>query len=449
MRSITEIVKQFKQNWTEELSPLNIERACRDCGMNWLQSLLNPVTTIQIFVLQILHGNTACTELPHLTKRAFTAAGYCKARMRIKLEVFQLLLQRCVSALQQQTLETGRWLGHRVFMVDGSSFSMSDTAELQGHFGQPDGQEPGCGFPVAHWLAMLHMGTGMITKMLASPLRTGDMTHVARLHPELRAGDLLLADRAFCSFPHLCLLIERGVQAVMRIHHQIIVDFTPYREHVIEGKGKNDPRKKGRPRSRWVCRLGLNDQIVIWHKNPRSKPSWMPTAQFAALPNEVVVRELRYDVHQKGFRVKQVTLVTTLLDDSIYTLPELANLFRRRWEIKTDFGHIKTTMKMDVLKCQTVDGVLRELHVFALIYNLVRQVMIEAARRQEVEVNQISFIDALRWLKSADLDEILSRLVVLPYRPDRFEPRVRKRRPKKYRLMTKPRFQLKQLLAAQ
>jgi hypothetical protein len=135
VRSITGIVRQFRQNWTEELGPLNIERACPDCGMNWLQSMLNPVTTIRIFVLQILHGNTACTDLSHLAKMAFTATGYCKARMRIKPEVLQLLLQRCVSALHEPTLETGRWLGHRIFMVDGSSFSMSDTAEL--HSRQP------------------------------------------------------------------------------------------------------------------------------------------------------------------------------------------------------------------------------------------------------------------------------------------------------------------------
>ncbi|MEQ1905145.1 MAG: IS4 family transposase [Pirellulaceae bacterium] len=448
MRSITEIVKCFKQDWTEELNPLKIEIACRDCGMSWISSMLNPVTTMQIFLLQILNGNTACTHLPHLAKIAFTAAGYCKARMRIKLEVFQLLLQRCVHSLHEQTLETGRWMGHRVFMVDGSSFSMSDTAELQIHFGQPGGQKPGCGFPVAHWLAMVHMGTGMITKMLASPLRTGDMTHVAKLHPELRKGDLLLADRAFCSFPHLCLLIERGVQAVLRIHHKINVDFTPYREHVIEGKGKSNKRKS-LPRSRWLRGLGVNDQIVVWLKNPKSKPRWMSESQFESLRNEITVRELRYEVHQKGFRVKQITLVTTLLDDSVYSLPELAKLFRRRWEIETNFDHIKTTMKMDILKCQTVAGVLRELHVFALIYNLVRQVMIEAAKRQAVETNQISFIDALRWLKSADTEDSLRQLVVLPYRPDRFEPRVRKRRPKEYDLMTKTRSELKQLLAGQ
>lgn len=175
----------------------------------------------------------------------------------------------------------------------------------------------------------------------------------------------------------------------------------------------------------------------------------MSRQQFDALPDEIKVRELRYEVNRKGFRVKKVTLVTTLLDDELYSLPELAELYRRRWEQETNFGHVKTTMKMDVLKCHTVDGVLRELHVFALIYNLVRQVMIKASLRQNVDVNRISFIDALRWLKLAEQGDGLIDLVVLPERPNRYEPRVRKRRPKKYKLMTKPRKQLKQELIEQ
>ena len=106
-------------------------------------------------------------------------------------------------------------------------------------------------------------------------------------------------------------------------------------------------------------------------------------------------------------------------------------------------------MKMDILKCETVDGVLRELHVFAIVYNLIRQVMISAAHRQKVAVNRISFIDALRWLQNAQEADELTDLVVLPLRPYRYEPRVRKRRPKKYKLMTKPRNELKQELASQ
>jgi hypothetical protein len=445
MRSITEIVDRFKQNWTRELSSAAVAQACRDAGMTWHNSALNPIVTIQVFFLQILHGNTACEHLSHLAGLSFTAAAYCRARMRLELAALCLLLERCVEQLQQDTFDAGRWLGHRVFHVDGSSFSMPDTPELQAHFGQPGQQKPGCGFPTAHWLALLHVGTGMITKMLAAPLRTHDLSKTTQLHPELRADDVLVADCGFCSFAHLALLLQRGVHGVLRMHQRTIVDFTPGRAHVVRGTGKA-AHIQGKPRSRWLRQLGTTDQIVEWFK-PTTKPRWMSTEQFVALPAAIVVRELRYSIQERGFRPTQITLATTLLDAQRYSLSDLASLFCQRWQIETNFGHLKTTMKMDVLKCQTVDGVLKELQVFALVYNLVRQVMLEAASRQHVELSRISFIDALRWLQSARPGDELPPLVVNPYRPNRLEPRVRKRRPKPYPLMTKPRRQLKKELA--
>ncbi len=225
MRSITDVIQHFKQNWTEELSGTAITQACREAGMTWRETTLSPAITIQIFFVQILHGNTAIEHLSHLTDMSFTAAAYCKTRMRVKLEVLHTLLQKCVGQLYQETFETGRWLGHRVFHVDGSSFSMPDTLQLQAHFGQHGEQKPGCGFPTAHWLVMLHAGTGMITKMLASPLRTHDMSRTVELHPELQVGDLLVADRAFCSYAHLALLLQRGAHGLLRMHQITIVEL--------------------------------------------------------------------------------------------------------------------------------------------------------------------------------------------------------------------------------
>jgi hypothetical protein len=444
MGSITDVLRRFKQSWTEELAGDAIAQACRDAGMKWYESALNPVVTVQIFFVQILHGNTAIEHLSHLTGKSFSAAAYCKARTRVELEVFYSLLERCTRQLQNETLDTARWLGHRVFHVDGSSFSMPDTPQLQAHFGQPGQQQKGCGFPVAHWLVMMHAGTGMITKMLTGPLRTHDMSGATEIHPELRPGDVLVADRGFCSYAHLTLLWQRGAHGILRIHQRTIVDFRPGRAHVHPAAGKSE-RNKGKPRSHWIKGLGELDQIVEWFKPP-TKPTWMSEEQFASLPASIELRELRYQVHAKGFRSKQLTLVTTLLDSERYTLDDLANQFRGRWEVETNFGHIKTTMKMDVLKCKTVDGVLRELQVFALIYNMVRQVMLGAAGRQDVDIRQVSFIDAWRWLQSASAEDELPVLVVNAERPGRYEPRVRKRRPKPYPLMTKPRKQMKKEL---
>jgi len=292
----------------------------------------------------------------------------------------------------------------------------------------------------------VNAGSGVISKMLASPLRTHDMSKAAELHPELQAGDVLLADRGFCPFAHLALLLQRGVHGVLRVHQRTIVDFTPHRPHAESGRGKSD-RKKGLPCSRWLRSLGKTNQLVEWLKPANcNRPKWMSAEQFAALPDSIVVRKLRYVIHEKGFRPKQITLVTTLIDAEVYTKHALADVFHRRWGIETNFAHLKTTMKMDVLKCKTVEDVLKELQVFALIYNLVRQVMLLAAARQKVDVRRISFIDALRWLQTAEPGDELPKLVVNPDRPNRLEPRVRKRRAKEYPVMQNPRRQLKKEL---
>jgi hypothetical protein len=323
---------------------------------------------------------------------------------------------------------------------------MPDERCLQKEFGQPAGQKQGCGFPVAHFLALMHAGTGMVVKVLTSPLRTHDISGMVELHPELAEGDVLAGDRGFCGYAHLALLFLRHVSVVFRIHQQQIVDFTPGRPHVLPENGSSRG-KQGMPRSRWIKAFGLEDHLVEWFK-PVKGPLWMSAEQYASLPETMQVRELRYRVDCKGFRTREITLVTTLLDVERYPADELASLYHRRWTIETNFRHLKITMKMDVLKCKTVDGVLKELAVFVLIYNLVRLVMCEASRRQQVDVDRISFIDALRWLTTACPGDELCQLVVNPHRPNRCEPRVKKRRPKSYPFMTKPRRQLKQKLVA-
>ena len=444
---IATIVKQLQQNWARELDEGAIRRAFRDVGHQWRERKLDPVTTVRLFLLQILSGNTACNDVPRISQLDVTGSAYCEARKRLPLEALQVLLARCTRRMMESAQGTGKWLGHRLFIVDGSSFSMSDTQDLQEHFGHPGAQRQGCGFPVAHWLALVHFGSGLLRKVSASPLRTHDMSRATRLHPSLEANDVLLGDRAFCSFVHLALLAARQIHAVLRIHQQVIVNFRPHRKHVQPGGGKKPRSRKGLPRSKWIQKLGSQDQIVEWFK-PKRCPVWLSDSEFAALPETLRVRELRYRVSRPGYRTREVTLVTTLLNADIYTPDELAKAYRLRWTVETSLRHIKTTMKMEVLHCQSVDGVLKELSMFVLVYNMVRMTILEAADRQQVAPDRISFVDALRWLRNARPGEELPQLVVNPSRPDRDEPRVRKRRPKSYPLMTKPREQLKELLAS-
>ena len=380
----------IQRDLAQVLDPAAITTACREAGYRFRSRLLDPVTTIHLFVLQILNGNFAIARLREFTDRVFSEAAYCKARIRLPLPVLQTLLRRVGNALQPTLDDTGRWHGHRTFHLDGSSFSMPDTPALQQHFGQPGGQRAGCGFPVAHLLTLFHAGTGVLLQVLAAPLRTHDLAQVGALHPALTAGDVVVGDRAFGSFAHFALLRLRELHGVFRAHQKQVIDFRVGRRHNAPGR----KRVKGRPSSRWLQRLGFHDQLVEYYK-PKSRPAWLTVAEYAALPETLTLRELRYRVHQRGSRTKEVTLVTTLLDATRYAADELATLYGQRWQIETNLRHLKQTMKMDVLHCETVEGVLKELTVFALVYNLVRAVTAVAAARQGVPVERISFADAL------------------------------------------------------
>jgi Transposase DDE domain len=445
-RRLISVLGQIRENLTTHLAEKAINAACRAENHSWRDRRFNPTNTIHTFITQILHFNTALADLPRLTGEIFSGSAFAKARKRLPLGVFQRLLRRLSEALIPKSKadgdeSDGRWRGHRVFMMDGSSASMPDTPELQQHFGQPGNQRRGCGFPVVHLTYLFHAGTGLIREVLAAPLRTHDMSQAIQLHPAFEPGDVGVGDRGFCSYAHLALLSLRRAFGVFRLHQRKKTDFET-RDLV-----RDETTAEKRRLPRWLSQLGAMDQLVEWVK-PKKPPAWMSAQQYAQLPERLVVRELRYLVGKKGFRTKEVTLVTTLLDAELYPLEALAELYRQRWQVEQHLRESKQTMEMDILKCKTVEGVLKELAVYAIVYNLVQVVLRAAAWRQKKPQFRLSFVDALRWLKSAKEGAKLPKIAVNPYRPDRVEPRVVKRRPKKYPLMTAPRSVLRQRLLA-
>jgi len=441
--NITDALRQIKSDVARSLEAALITNVCRELGHRWRKRELDPVTTVRGFLLQVLHGNTACSHVPHLLGKSVTSEAYGQARARLPLELFQRLLGEVCSRLQDCLEASAGWRGHRVWLADGSSCSMPDTPELQQTFGQPGRQAAGCGFPVAHLLMLFHAGTGLLMRTLVAPLRTHDLAQAAELHAELAAGDVLLADRAFCSYAHVALLMQAGLQAVFRLHQKQLVSFRIGRMHSPpRGPYKNI---KGLAKTRWIKWLGTCDQQVEYFK-PKELPDWLDTEAYAALPASLVLRELRYRIEQLGCRTREVTLVTTLVDPELYPAEDLARLYAQRWQVETNLRHLKQTLGMDVLHTKTVPGIQKELAMFALVYNLVRLVMLRAANRQKVAVERISFIDALRWLQHARHGDTLPDLQLLPNRPGRHEPRVRKRRPKEYDLMNRPRDELHKAL---
>ena len=440
--SILNAVARIKRSVAQCLSGAAITAACREANHVWRERELGPVPTLLAFLTQIVHGNTACENAVQLSQLSCSASAYCRARGRLPLSVFERLLEN-TTAVARSSLREPRWLGHRTFWLDGSSCSMPDTEALQKEFGQPGGQEPGCGFPVAKLCCMFDARSGLLIKLLISPFRTNEGSQVSKLHSALRPGDVVVGDRGLASYAHLARLSLHQLHGVFRAHQRQLVSFRQDRQ--LTGKQPKGTKAKFAT-GRLVRKLGKFDQIVEYDK-PATKPDWMTAEEFGALPATLHVRELRYWTKVKGCRTQTITLVTTLLDPVKYSAADLAALNGTRWGIETNFGYLKTTMHMDVLRCQTVNGVKKELHMYALVYNLVRLVMLAAARDQAVPLARISFVAALRWIASPHAAHAPLDLPVNPLRPHRNEPRVRKRRPKQFPLMKVPRCQLRQQLA--
>lgn len=443
---IVTILGRLRQDLAASLSHDAIVRACRQEGYSWRDRVLNPVTTVHLFLLQILHGNTACQHTVHFGRWNFTDSAYCAARKRLPLGVLHRLAAGVAQRVRTATTAASNWRGHRVWLIDASSFSMPDTPELQSAFGQPGGQRPGCGFPVAKFLALFDLATGMLLRVEPAPLRSHEMSRCGVATAGLLAGDIVVGDRGFCSYAHIAILLNRTFHGVFRAHQRQIIDFTPGRPRAARGKAKPSRAATIRPHSRWVRAQGDCDQVVSWSK-PKSRPRWMSNEEYELLPDEITVRELRYQVHTPGYRVSEVTLVTTLLDASAYPAEALADLYFRRWQVEVYLRDLKITLKLDVLKCKTKAGVLKELAAFTLVYNLVRSVACEAAKAQAVTPDRVSVMDTVRWLVGAEGNADLSVILVNPSRTGRVEPRVKKRRPKQYPLMTKPRATLRKQLS--
>ena len=435
MASIYHALARVKQDLSRHLPESTIEQAANDAGHKWRDRILGPVITVQLFVLQVLHLNTSMTHVRHLAGRQFKPSAYCQARQRLPLKLMQTLLRKMCDAANA----TGRFHGYKLWIADGSSASLPDTPALQKVFPQTKRQRQGCGFPLIKLLGIFDAATGMFFAMLPASLHTHEHSQIAGLHPLLGKGDVLLGDRGLCSFWHLAMLQARGIYAVFRIHQRQIVDFRPHRKH------RKSNAEKGVPTSQWIEHLGRLDQIVQWIK-PKNRPVWMSVELYKQLPQTLLVREVRYLIPRKGQRTRCVTIATTLLDPKRYPKSEIRWLYQTRWEVETHFRELKTTMRMRVLKCKTVDGVKKELLAFALAYNLVRLAMVEASMTQNVNIDRISFIDTLRWLITAMPGDALPDLVVNPLRDDRHEPRAIKRRAKQYDLMNKPREELRKRL---
>ena len=362
------------------------------------------------------------------------SGAYCKARAKLSEAFLQRLACEVGCQVEDQAAAAWRWRRHRVVLVDGSTLSMPDTPANQQAYPQSRAQRPGVGFPLLRWVALIGLATGAVLGSAVGRWRgkqTGETALFRTLLDHLRPGDVLVADRYYSSYWMIALAQARGVHVVFRQHQLRHTDF-----------------RRGR-------RLGRDDHVVIWNKPQR--PRWMDEETYAALPDELTLREVRGSIATPGCRVRELVVVTTLTAAEEYPREAILQLYHARWNAEIDLRSIKTHMNMDILRCQTPEMVRKEIWVHLLAYNLIRQVMSQAAQAHGVTPRELSFTGALQTLSeyrtmlltatAADLPELVRQILAaianhrVGNRPNRCEPRKVKRRPKGYSRMSKSRAQ--------
>lgn len=445
--------KQEKQAKTDKLVHLLAGPLRRILPDSWVREAggvgerdadFSPLVMVWCMIRQAIFPDQTCGAVLAWLSAARSAVGldllsshtggYCSARKRLDTEVFPKLAMRVASALTEDRKAGDLWCNRRVLVADGSSFSMPDTPENQASFPQPSSQKPGCGFPMAGFVAVVCLATGALINAYVTACNVHDLAMFYYVRCSFIAGDIFLGDRGFASYAEMALFKARGVDSVLRLHQRRKTDF-----------------RRGRI-------LGVCDHIVMW-KKPRGRPKGVREEDWNRLPDTMQIREVRYSVSIKGYRTKSVTLSTTLLDAKEYSLEKLSDLYFHRWDIEVDFRHIKETLKMDILRGKSPNVVLKEFWAHILVYNLLRRLMWEAGIRKGVFALTISIKGAVNHLLGrwcffglgemdkgfADLLEVIGREIIVD-RPGRLEPRVKKRRDKSYSNLTEPRSELKKKL---
>jgi hypothetical protein len=421
---------------------------------DWLDRIFSPLVTLWVFLGQVLSADHSCRApvarlLAHRLARgqgpcSARTGAYCQARQRLPESFFADVACSVGRALDDQAQLRWLWHGRRVYLFDGTTVTMPDTPENQAAYPQVYNQKPGLGFPIARIGAVISLACGAVVNLgfcQYAGKGQGEVSLLRRLWDSLRPGDILLTDALLANWTNLVMVQERGLELVGRLNkaHRT-ADF-----------------RRGQ-------RLGQEDHVVQWRK-PTSIRS-LDREAYHALPEFITVRVTRIWVVQPGFRTRSIVVVTTLLDPQQATKEDLATLYRARWHNELDLRSLKSAMQMRELRCKTPELVRKEVWAHILAYNLIRTVMAQAAARHGVAPRTISFTGAMQTLEAfrpllelgapqdaagrlrlchALLEAIASHRV--GDRPNRYEPRVKKRRRNHYGWLTRPRAEMKRKMA--
>jgi hypothetical protein len=443
MTTLEEVRARFARGqglpFADALTERSIFDALDEHGVQYRDRLFSPATTIWGFLSQVLSEDHSCRDAVSriIAHRAASGlelcspntASYCDARARIPTAALRSLARRTAQQLQDGLPEGWKWNGRSVFIADGSHVSMPDTEANQAAYPQPAVQQDGIGFPLARLTVLLSLATGACHDLAIAPYAgkgTGETTLLRQMYDALSPGDVVVADALFDNYFLACEMRQRGIELVARVQAERV------------GSRTLESRPDG--------------HVIVWQRP--NKPRGMSGEQYRRYPESLIMRQVSVDARGKDNRAEQFKVVTTILDASIDG-GQIGELYERRWDGEVDIRSIKSTMKMDILRCKTPEMVEKEIWVYLLAYNLLRTVMAVAASANGVEPREISFkgakqaltafapkLEAARPRQRAKLVDAMLKAVAyhrVGDRPGRWEPRARKRRPKPTKRLNQPR----------
>jgi putative transposase len=414
-------------------------------------AIFTPLLTLWAFLTQSLHSDHSCRAavlrcivLCSALSRpmpAIDTAAYCRARARLPTAALRRLAMQLGQQLQDRVGSDELWCGRHVKMVDGSTSTVPDSQANQEAF-PPRRRRRGLSYPLIRWVVLISLATAGVLDFNYGPYQgkqTGELALAEPLLNGLQPGDVLLADRYFCTWFTFARAQQRGVDVVARLHASRNQDF------------------------RVGCRYGAGERLMIWNRPAR--PQWLDEATYQSLPLYLEVRELLVHVAQPGRRTRRLIVATTLLDRERYSHEAVASLYEARWQVELDIRSLKCHLGLGELRCQSPEMLAREIWVGLLAYNLVRKVGFQAAMLQGLRPREISFT-AARQALCAGLKErvvsspqerqrvgsaLLERLGKerVGNRPGRVEPRAVKRGPKPYPRLRQPRARARARLQRQ
>ena len=386
-----------------------------------------PLKTLSMFIAQALSEDRSCSKAvidmiiqsqDNKTKVSPNTGGYCLARQKLPLPLLTELTTEIGELVVNKIPSNWRWKGKRVCIIDGSSLTMPDTKKSQAVFPQQGAQKPGLGFPICRFLVATCLATGVILNAAIGPFKgkgSDEQSLLRKVLDTFRPGDIVLGDAFYGTYFLLAEMIERGVDVLFE---------------QLGSRKSTTNFGKGIP-------LGKKDHLIEIPKS-KKKPDWMTQKEFDEAPEKILIREIR-----SGKKI----LITTLLSAKEYPKKALKDLYKERWHVEVDLRHMKSTLGMNVLSCQSPEMCIKEIWVYFLANNIIRLLISQAAFTHDLRPRQLSFKLAVQiWntysLLNKLIDDEMFTLIAkrkVGKRPGRIEPRAVKRRPKPYKLLMVPR----------